>query len=278
MRLSEPFLAQNSQYEKERRSLLRRLRDGRHGLLAAAASHTGLSYARTRSLLLKMKLKKREQRSGASWGWGILLWPFGKLKELEQYKSNSTLPIKAGLAAMIAGLLCFAPGFLSVFNKNGMWGVITVDIVLEANVGLTFSKGELECTKCTLTLSNGLLLLLCAVCLNWNVFVSNFEFGGESVHLQKDMKVCHRVPDSGLECTKCTLTLPNGFLLLLRVNCSSRKVLVSDIECGEESVHFQKNWRVCHTMPVFGLVCNVHPHFAKWFPAVARSRLPVSRC
>jgi hypothetical protein len=187
VQLSEPFLAQNSQYEKERRSLLRRLRDGRHGLLAAAASHTGLSYARTRSLLLKMKLKKREQRSGASWGWRILLWPFGKLKELEQYKSNSTLPIKAGLAAMVAGLLCFAPGFLSVFNKNGMWAVITVDIVLEANVGLTFSKGELECTKC-ITLPNGFLLLFCVVCSNRHV--SNFECGGESVHFQKNMRVC----------------------------------------------------------------------------------------
>lgn len=66
------------------------------------------------------------------------------------------------------------------------------------------------------------------------------------------MRVCHRMPDFGLEC-----------MLLLGVNCSSRKVLVSDIESGEESVHFQKNWRVCHRMPVFGLVCNVHPHFAK---------------
>lgn len=71
------------------------------------------------------------------------MWPITTLRDLEKFKSPATLPVKAGLAAMIAGLLCFAPGFLKVMNKNGVWAVITVDIVLEANVGLTFSKGEL---------------------------------------------------------------------------------------------------------------------------------------
>lgn len=55
--------------------------------------------------------------------------------------NNFALPAKAGLGASLCSLLCFVPGPLSVLNKNGMWAVVTADVVLEANVGLTFSKG-----------------------------------------------------------------------------------------------------------------------------------------
>lgn len=137
MRLAEPLLEQTSQYEQERDSTLRRLRDGRQGLLAAASSQTGLSYARTRSLLLK-KNRRRENDADESW----LDWPRAQLKQFSREKLPVLLPMKAGLAALIASLLCFAPGVLSVFNKNGVWAVITVDIVMESNVGLSFSKGN----------------------------------------------------------------------------------------------------------------------------------------
>jgi len=136
-RISAPLLEQTSQYEQERDSTLRRLRDGRQGLLAAASSHTGLSYARTRSLLLK-KNRRREDEADESW----LDWPKAQLRQFSREKLPFTLPLKAGLAALIASLLCFAPGVWSLFNKNGVWAVITVDIVMETNVGLSFSKGN----------------------------------------------------------------------------------------------------------------------------------------
>lgn len=136
-RLSEPLLEQSSQYEEDRNNLLRRLRGGRQGLLAAAASHTGLSYARTRSLLLQKKQRTRQDEEDESW----LYWPIVQLRQFARDKLPFTLPVKAGFAAVIGSLLCFAPGFLSIFNKNGVWAVITIDIVMETNVGLTFSKG-----------------------------------------------------------------------------------------------------------------------------------------
>ena len=136
-RLSEPLLEQNSQYQEDRKSLLRRLRGGKQGLLSAAASHTGLSYARTRSLLLQKKLRARRDEEDESW----LYWPIVQLRQFTRDKLPFLLPMKAGLAAVIGSLLCFAPGFLSIFNKNGVWAVITIDIVMETNVGLTFSKG-----------------------------------------------------------------------------------------------------------------------------------------
>lgn len=135
--LSERLLQQNSQYEENRKSLLRRLRDGRQGLLAAAASHTGLSYARTRSLLLKQNLQQQDEEEQDSWWY----YPIAQLRQFGRENLTSLLPLKAGLAAVIGSLLCFAPGFLSIFNKNGVWAVITIDIVMETNVGLTFSKG-----------------------------------------------------------------------------------------------------------------------------------------
>jgi hypothetical protein len=135
--LSERLLQQNSQYEENRKSLLRRLRDGRQGLLAAAASHTGLSYARTRSLL-KQNLRQQDEEEQDSWWY----YPIAQLHQFSRENFTSLLPLKAGLAAVIGSLLCFAPGFLSIFNKNGVWAVITIDIVMETNVGLTFSKGE----------------------------------------------------------------------------------------------------------------------------------------
>lgn len=136
-RLSAPLLDQISQYEQERDRTLRQLRDGRQGLLAAASSHTGLSYARTRSLLLKKNLR-RENETDESW----LDWPRTQLRQFSIEKLPFLLPMKAGLAALFASLLCFAPGVWTVFNKNGVWAVITVDIVMETNVGLSFSKGN----------------------------------------------------------------------------------------------------------------------------------------
>ncbi|BBN16348.1 aluminum-activated malate transporter family protein [Marchantia polymorpha subsp. ruderalis] len=62
----------------------------------------------------------------------------GKIgKELQ----NSKQPAKAGLAAALCSLLCFAPPPFHIFNRNGVWAVVTADVVLEANVGLTISKG-----------------------------------------------------------------------------------------------------------------------------------------
>lgn len=130
----QPLLEQTSQFEKERDSVLQQLRDGKQGLLAAAASHTGLSYGRTRSLQLKITTQQRQ-----NW----LHWPVAmQLRRFARDHLPVALPLKAGLAAVIASLLCFAPGFLSIFNKNSVWAVVTVDIVMESNVGLTFSKGN----------------------------------------------------------------------------------------------------------------------------------------
>ncbi|KAH8974606.1 hypothetical protein BDL97_01G110300 [Sphagnum fallax] len=140
VRLSRPLLQYSNSCEEEHKNLLGSLQTGKHGLLAAAASHTGLSYARTRSLLRQRETRKAKEPT-ESIIWKVLMWPIIKLKEIERFKSPVTLPVKAGLAALIAGLLCFAPGFLRPLNKNGVWAVITVDIVLETNVGLTFSKG-----------------------------------------------------------------------------------------------------------------------------------------
>lgn len=130
-------MEQRSQYEEDRNNMLRGLRGGRQGLLAAAVSHTGLSYARTRSLLLQKKLRTRQDKEEESW----LYWPILQLVQFSREKLSFTLPVKAGLAAVTGSLLCFAPGFLSIFNKNGAWAVITIDIVMETNVGLTLSKG-----------------------------------------------------------------------------------------------------------------------------------------
>ncbi|CAM6100914.1 unnamed protein product [Calypogeia fissa] len=68
---------------------------------------------------------------------------------IEELNSFS-LPFKTALAASICSILCFLPGPLSFFNSNGAWAVITVDMVLEANVGLTFSQG-INLTLGTLT-------------------------------------------------------------------------------------------------------------------------------
>ncbi len=140
VRLLWPLLQYSNSYEEGHKNLLGSLQTGKHELLAAAASHTGLSYARTRSLLRQRETRKAKEPT-ESIIWKVLMWPIIKLKEIERFKSPVTLPVKAGLAALIAGLLCFAPGFLRPLNKNGVWAVITVDIVLETNVGLTFSKG-----------------------------------------------------------------------------------------------------------------------------------------
>ncbi len=140
VKLSRPFLnySTTSSYEDQ---LLGSSRTGNHGVLAAASSHGGLSYARARSLLRKRDLQRTEE-AAASLLWKAFMWPVTKVREIEKFKTPVTLPVKAGLAALVAGLLCFAPGFLRPLNKNGVWAVITVDIVLEMNVGLTFSKGS----------------------------------------------------------------------------------------------------------------------------------------
>jgi hypothetical protein len=140
VKLSRPLLNYSTTSSYEDQSL-GRLRTGKHGVLASAASHGGLSYARARSLLRKRNLQHTEE-AAASLLWKAFMWPITKVRELEMFKSPLTLPFKAGLAALVAGLLCFAPGFLRPLNKNGVWAVITVDIVLEMNVGLTFSKGS----------------------------------------------------------------------------------------------------------------------------------------
>ena len=137
--LSQPLLEQASQYERERDSVLQQLLDGKQGLLGAASAHAGLSYARARTL----QLKKQMQLSAADGSW--MQWPL-MLRRFSPRFSRDGLPVtlaaKAGLAAVIASLLAFAPGFLSVLNKNAAWAVVTVDIVMETNVGLTFSKGN----------------------------------------------------------------------------------------------------------------------------------------
>jgi hypothetical protein len=140
VKLSRPFLnySTTSSYEDQ---LLGSSRTGNHGVLAAASSHGGLSYARARSLLRKRDLQRTEE-AAVSLLWKAFMWPVTKVREIEKFKTPVTLPLKAGLAALVAGLLCFAPGFLRPLNKNGVWAVITVDIVLEMNVGLTFSKGS----------------------------------------------------------------------------------------------------------------------------------------
>lgn len=117
--------------------MLEELRGGREGLLAAATTDTGLSYARTRSFLLR---KDHRRQNEAKESWLDLLK--AQLSQISWDKLPITLPVKAGLAALLASLLCFAPGVFSVFNKNGVWAVITVDIVMESNVGLSLSKGN----------------------------------------------------------------------------------------------------------------------------------------
>lgn len=135
--LSQPLLEQASQYEKERDCVLQQLRDGKQGLLAAASSQTGLSYARMRTLQLKKKMQQQSEADGS--------WMHRRVMQLRRFSRETlpaTLPVKAGVAAVIASLLAFAPGILSIFNKNAAWAVVTVDIVMESNVGLTFSKGN----------------------------------------------------------------------------------------------------------------------------------------
>ncbi len=141
VKLSRPLLNYSTASSYEDRSL-GSSRTGNHGVLAAAAvSYRGLSYARARSLLRKRDLQHAEE-AAVSLLWKAFMWPVTKVRELQKFKSPVILPLKAGLAALVAGLLCFAPGFLRPLNKNGVWAVITVDIVLEMNVGLTFSKGS----------------------------------------------------------------------------------------------------------------------------------------
>ncbi|KAL2612018.1 hypothetical protein R1flu_023710 [Riccia fluitans] len=63
------------------------------------------------------------------------------LKRIYDEATKSAQPAKAGLAAALCSVLCFAPPPFDMFNKNGVWAVVTADVVLEANVGLTISKG-----------------------------------------------------------------------------------------------------------------------------------------
>ncbi|CAK9234206.1 unnamed protein product [Sphagnum troendelagicum] len=139
--LSQPLLNVSKSYEEEHRNMIGSLQTGKHGLLAAAAAHTGLSYSRTRTLLRQRQRRNASEPGTESVLWKSLMWPITKIMEIERIKTPAALPVKAGLAALLAGLLCFAPGALSPLNKNGVWAVVTADIVLETNVGLTLSKG-----------------------------------------------------------------------------------------------------------------------------------------
>jgi len=152
--LSKPLLNVSKSYEEEHRNMLGSLQTGEHGLLAAAAAHTGLSYARTRTLLRQRQRRNVSEPGTESVLWKSLRWPITKIMEIERIKTPAALPLKAGLAALLAGILCFAPGALSPLNKNGVWAVVTVDIVLETNVGLTLSKGTFSINLC-LTILQG---------------------------------------------------------------------------------------------------------------------------
>jgi len=129
----EPLLLaeQPGQFDRERDSVLQELRDGKRGLLG--------SYARTRSLRNnKNNNNARRYNQGPTW-WHR--WFAGLQLRMRRFFANDVqpvaLPVKAGLAAVLASLL----SLLSVFSRNSSWAVVTVDIVLETNVGLTFSKG-----------------------------------------------------------------------------------------------------------------------------------------
>jgi hypothetical protein len=152
--LSKPLLNVSKSYEEEHRNLLASLETGKHGLLAAASAPTGLSYSRTRTLLRQRRRRNASEPGTESVLWKSLMWPITKIMEIERIKTPAALPMKAGLAALLAGVLCFAPGAFSPLNKNGVWAVVTADIVLETNVGLTFSKGTFSINLC-LTILQG---------------------------------------------------------------------------------------------------------------------------
>ncbi|CAM6104511.1 unnamed protein product [Calypogeia fissa] len=113
-------------------------------VLAACTAAGGRGIDRQRTLWrLKTGIKDGRERGETSTTLGSrLASPFVQFyHRFVEELSFLSLPAKAGLAASICSLLCFAPGPLSVLNKNGMWAVVTADVVLEANVGLTLSKG-----------------------------------------------------------------------------------------------------------------------------------------
>lgn len=69
-------------------------------------------------------------------------WPARKCSEVKGMAGGPfAFPFKAGLAATVASILCFLPPIYSSIDMNGVWAVVTVDMVLEASVGLTISKG-----------------------------------------------------------------------------------------------------------------------------------------
>ncbi|CAM6099254.1 unnamed protein product [Calypogeia fissa] len=143
--LRDPFLAhQNNQQQQQRRRRRGTPESVAGRLLAASSGFVGQSFARQRTIARRQSAIDC-QDPGRAYVGNILsriASPFVEFynRFVEEFKFFS-LPAKAGLAASICSLLCFAPEPLTFLNKNGMWAVITADICIGPNVGVTLYKG-----------------------------------------------------------------------------------------------------------------------------------------
>lgn len=140
-KLKDPMVPNTRQRRKPQRGKSESLA-GR--VLTASSGVAGRSYARVRTVARRQTDAESREREAASLR--TILWrvisPFVEIyHRFRQELKFFSFPAKAGLAASICSLLCFVPGPLSVLNKNGMWAVITADVCLETNFGLTVYKG-----------------------------------------------------------------------------------------------------------------------------------------
>ncbi|KAJ7300050.1 hypothetical protein O6H91_Y089100 [Diphasiastrum complanatum] len=104
---------------------------GRRGFLFSA-----MTYAKARTIYRQRSMKMPSKEPWVSKIATEMANFFERLR-----RRPVMMPLKAGISACIASCVRFIPGPLSFLNKNGVWAVITSDIVLEPTVGSTFSKG-----------------------------------------------------------------------------------------------------------------------------------------
>ncbi|KAG0624910.1 hypothetical protein M758_2G013400 [Ceratodon purpureus] len=74
---------------------------------------------------------------------GLYMWPKWSWDSMKSNKSLTVLSIKQGFCAGLASILCVVhfPKPYTQLSSIALWAVITTDLLYEANIGLSISKG-----------------------------------------------------------------------------------------------------------------------------------------
>jgi hypothetical protein len=74
---------------------------------------------------------------------GVILWPKWSWAAVASNSSLTILSLKQGFLAGLASILCVIPfpDPFSELNSIALWAVVTTDLLLEGNIGLSVSKG-----------------------------------------------------------------------------------------------------------------------------------------